>query len=42
MESRSVNQTDAYKLLRSQAMQKRESIESIANGIVKANELLNF
>jgi len=42
MESRSVDQSDAYKLLRSQAMQKRESIESIANGIVKANELLNF
>lgn len=42
MQSRSVDQSDAYKLLRSQAMQKRESIESIANSIVKANELLNF
>lgn len=42
MESRSIDHTNAYKLLRSQAMLKRESIESIANGIVKANELLNF
>lgn len=42
MESRSVNQTNAYKLLRSQAMLKRESIEAIANGIVKARDLLNF
>jgi AmiR/NasT family two-component response regulator len=42
MESRNIDHTNAYKLLRSQAMLKRESIESIANGIVKANELLNF
>jgi AmiR/NasT family two-component response regulator len=42
MENRGLEQPLAYKLLRSQAMLKRESIESIANGIVKANELLNF
>lgn len=42
MDSRSVDHANAYKILRSHAMLKRESIESIANGIVKANELLNF
>lgn len=42
MENRGLEQENAYKLLRSQAMLKRESIESVANGIVKANELLNF
>jgi AmiR/NasT family two-component response regulator len=42
MESRGLEQPSAYKLLRSQAMQKRESIESIATGIIKASELLNF
>ena len=42
MESRRIDQVDAYKLLRSQAMLKRESIEVVANGIVKAKDLLNF
>jgi AmiR/NasT family two-component response regulator len=42
MESRGLEQPSAYKLLRSQAMQKRESIESIATGIIKASEMLNF
>lgn len=42
MESRRLDQVDAYKLLRSQAMLKRESIEAIASGIVKAKEVLNF
>lgn len=42
MESRSLDQTKAYQLLRSQAMLKRESIEAIAIGIVKAKDLLNF
>jgi AmiR/NasT family two-component response regulator len=42
MESRRIDQGDAYKLMRSQAMLKRESIEVIANAIVKAKELLNF
>jgi AmiR/NasT family two-component response regulator len=42
MENRGLEQENAYKLRRSQAMLKRESIESVANGIVKANELLNF
>lgn len=42
MESRRIDQVDAYKLLRSQAMLKRESIEVVANGIVRAKDLLNF
>lgn len=42
MESRRIDQVDAYKLLRSQAMLKRESIEVVANGIVKAKDVLNF
>lgn len=42
MESRRLDQVDAYKLLRSQAMLKRESIEAVASGIVKAKEVLNF
>lgn len=42
MESRRIDQVDAYKLLRSRAMLKRESIEVVANGIVKAKDLLNF
>lgn len=42
MESRCVDQAGAYKLLRSQAMLKRESIEVVANGIVNARATLNF
>ena len=40
--SRSLDQTKAYQLLRSQAMLKRENIEAIAIGIVKAKDSLNF
>ncbi len=42
MESRGVAEDEAYRLLRSQAMLKRESIESIANTIVKARAALSF
>jgi AmiR/NasT family two-component response regulator len=42
MASRGVDQPSAYKMMRSQAMAKRESIESIAREIVKANEVLTF
>lgn len=42
MESRGLAEGEAYKLLRSQAMTKRESIEVFASGIVKAREALNF
>ena len=42
MESRGLAEGEAYKLLRSQAMTKRESIEAFASGIVKAREALNF
>lgn len=42
MESRGVAEAEAYQLLRSQAMLKRESIESLANGIVRARDALNF
>jgi AmiR/NasT family two-component response regulator len=42
MESRGVGETEAYNILRSQAMLKRESIEATASGIVKARAALNF
>lgn len=42
MESRGLAEGEAYKLLRTQAMTKRESIEVFASGIVKAREALNF
>ena len=42
MESRGLEEDAAYQLLRSQAMLKRESIEVLANGIVKAKAALNF
>lgn len=42
MQSRGLDEADAYQLLRSQAMLKRESIEVLANGIVKARDMLNF
>jgi len=42
MENRGIDQPNAYKLIRTQAMSNRESIESISRGIVRANELLNF
>ncbi|PXW24729.1 ANTAR domain-containing response regulator [Paraburkholderia caballeronis] len=42
METRSLSERDAYELLRSQAMTKREPIESIADAIIKAHEVLGF
>jgi AmiR/NasT family two-component response regulator len=42
MESRGLGEAEAYRLLRSQAMLKRESIEALASGIVKAKAALNF
>lgn len=42
MESRGLDEEQAYQLLRSQAMLKRESIEVLATGIVKARLALNF
>jgi AmiR/NasT family two-component response regulator len=42
MDSRGVSEDDAYQLLRSQAMLKREQIETVAGDIVKAHETLSF
>jgi AmiR/NasT family two-component response regulator len=42
MEARGVSEEDAYQLLRSQAMLKREQIETVASEIVKAHETLSF
>ncbi|MFA5915605.1 MAG: ANTAR domain-containing protein [Burkholderiales bacterium] len=42
MESRGLSEGEAYQLLRSQAMIKRESIESIASSLVKAQAALSF
>jgi len=42
MDSRGMSEEDAYQLLRSQAMLKREQIETVASDIVKAHETLSF
>jgi AmiR/NasT family two-component response regulator len=42
METRGLAEAEAYQLLRSQAMLKRESIERVASGIVKAQAALSF
>lgn len=42
MESRGIGEAEAYQLLRSQSMSRRESIEAVAQGIVKASEALRF
>lgn len=42
MESRGLAEDEAYRLLRSQAMTKRESIETYASHIVKARATLKF
>ena len=42
MKARGVSEEDAYQLLRSQAMLKREQIETVAGEIVKAHETLSF
>ncbi|APR39970.1 ANTAR domain-containing response regulator [Paraburkholderia sp. SOS3] len=42
MDARKVSEDEAYQLLRSQAMLKREQIETIASAIVKAHETLSF
>ncbi|HEY3599489.1 MAG TPA: ANTAR domain-containing protein [Paraburkholderia sp.] len=42
MDTRGVSEEEAYQLLRSQAMLKREQIETVASDIVKAHETLSF
>jgi AmiR/NasT family two-component response regulator len=42
MDSRGMSEEDAYQLLRSQAMLRREQIETVAGDIVKAHETLSF
>lgn len=42
MESHGLDEAAAYRLLRSQAMLKRESIEVVSDSIVKARAVLNF
>jgi len=42
MDSRGMSEGDAYQLLRSQAMLKREQIETVSGDIVKAHETLSF
>jgi AmiR/NasT family two-component response regulator len=42
MDARGVSEEEAYQLLRSQAMVKREQIETVAGHIVKAHETLSF
>lgn len=42
MESRGIGEAEAYQLLRSQSMTRRESIEDVANHIVKASQALRF
>ena len=42
MQTRSVNEDDAYKLIREQAMAKRVTTEEIADAIIKANDILSF
>jgi AmiR/NasT family two-component response regulator len=42
MDARGGSEEDAYQLLRSQAMLKREQIETVAGEIVKAHETLSF
>jgi AmiR/NasT family two-component response regulator len=42
MRARQVSEEEAYQMLRSQAMLKREQIETIASDIVKAHETLSF
>jgi AmiR/NasT family two-component response regulator len=42
MDARKVSEDEAYQLLRSQAMVKREQIEAVASAIVKAHETLSF
>ncbi|MFM0014921.1 ANTAR domain-containing protein [Paraburkholderia sediminicola] len=42
MDSRGMSEEDAYQLLRSKAMLKREQIETVAGDIVRAHETLSF
>jgi AmiR/NasT family two-component response regulator len=42
MDTRGVSEEEAYQMLRSQAMLKREQIEAVAEEIVKARETLSF
>ena len=42
MDTRGVSEEEAYQMLRSQSMLKREQIETVAGEIVKARETLSF
>jgi AmiR/NasT family two-component response regulator len=42
MQTRNVNEDDAYKLIRDQAMTKRVTTDEIADAVIKANEILSF
>ncbi len=42
MQSRGLSETEAYRVMREQAMAKRVTIEEIAGAIVNANEILSF
>jgi len=42
MQTRSVSEDDAYRLIREQAMTKRVTTEEIADAIINANDILSF
>ena len=42
METRGINEEQAYEIIRDQAMAKRVTTEEIANAIIHANEILGF
>jgi AmiR/NasT family two-component response regulator len=42
MNTRSLSEEDAYKVIRDQAMSKRVTTEEIADAVIKANEILGF
>lgn len=42
MQTRGLNEVDAFRLMREQAMAKRVTIEEIADAIVNANEILSY
>ncbi len=42
METRGINEEQAYEIIREQAMAKRVTTEEIANAIIHANEILGF
>jgi AmiR/NasT family two-component response regulator len=42
MRTRNVSDTEAYRLIREQAMSKRVGTEEIANAIIQADAVLNY